>query len=255
MKGKLSNFSGLLLIIFFFSQESFAQVQQRYTVSYRTNPAGINAVGSLTYSGLMWGKKEKGNPLYGYYKIGGQLGGAPTAAVFLEVAPIAPVVFEVQKSATYRFLNSSVFDCNNFYCFGVTERTDYSVRAAGKYQDFVLLGSYMWRDIKVPESSKPVMLELENFTVLSGNHKFNEASIFGGYIIWTGDTAGVAYTQGEFSDLSRKYNSIYGIYHWKKDGIAYTAGVGNFNTDQPNLSGGSIIFSIGKTIGESLSLF
>ncbi len=254
MKGKLSSFSFLILTLLF-SSIAFAQFQQRYTLSYRSNPAGMNAVGSLTYSGLMWGTKEKGNPLYGYYKIGGQLGGAPTAAVFLEVAPIAPVVFEVQKSATYRFLNSSVFDCNNFYCFGVTERTDYSVRAAGKYEDFMFIGSYMWRDIKVPESSKPVMLELENFTVLSGDHKFNESTLFFGYGLWTGDTLGIVYTQGEFSDLSRRYNSSYGIYHWKKNGIAYTAGIGNFNTDQPNLSGSSLIFSIGKTIGESLSLF
>lgn len=251
MRGKQLIFN----IIFLISFVAQAELQQKYSISYRTTPAGLNPMASLSYDSLLWGDGNKQNPLFGFYKFGIQLAGAPTANVFVELAPIAPLVFSVNKSLSYRFLNSSVFDCNRFYCFGSIDRTDYLIKAAAKFNNIAFVGSYMWRELSTPDSSKPIMLELENFSVLNGNHKYNEFVFFTGYQRPTDDMLGVLYINGKLPDLSLASNSVYAVYHWKHNELSYTVGLGNYSTDQANVGGTSMIFSIGKTIGESLSLF
>lgn len=251
MRGKQLVFS----IIFLISFVVRAEFQQKYSLSYRTTPAGLNPMASLSTDRLLWGSGDKQTPFYGFYKIGIQVAGAPTANIFIELAPIAPLVFSVNKSLSYRFLNSSVFDCNRFYCFGSIDRTDYLIKTAAKFYDFAFVGSYMWRELTAPDSSKSVMLELENFSVLNGKHKYAEFVLFAGYQRPVGDTLGVLYINGKLPDLNLVSNSIYGVYHWKYRELSYTIGLGNYNTDQANIGGTSVLFSIGKTIGESLSLF
>lgn len=78
----------------------------KYKVDFnmRTQPFGTNIVGTAQYDQHLWGEVDKARSLYGYARAGVKAGGSPTAAGFIQVAPIAPLIFEVSKSKTYRFL-------------------------------------------------------------------------------------------------------------------------------------------------------
>lgn len=234
---------------------SFAQINYNLKSQYRSTPSALNILGTFSYDKLLWGNVDKQKPLYGYYKLGTVLGGSPTAGIFVELAPLAPLVFKYQRSATYRFTKSAVFDCAEVYCFGVLQRNDLSMTLVGGYENFVGVSSYLWRDINAPSSSNLVVSEQELFTTTPGNHFYNEFTLTLGYLLLEERVLGVFYTAADFSDGNRRSNSVYGIYHWKWNQLDLTIGAGRYETDQPYVSGNGILFVIGKTFGESLSLF
>lgn len=261
MRDKLLNFkvAGTLRHIasfaLLFCVNSYAQINYKLSAQYRSTPSATNFLGSVAFDGLLWGNVDKQKPLYGYYKLGFTLGGSPTAAAFVEVAPIAPVVFKLQKSSTYRFTKSAVFDCTAVYCFGVLDRTDFSMTAGAAYKNIVGLVSYLWRDIRAPSSENLVVAEQELFTLTPGYHYYNEVSITGGYLFEDKTFLGVHYAAGEISEGRRRSSSVYGIYRWQWNELDLTAGAGSYQTDQAYVSGNGVIFAIGKKFGESLSLF
>lgn len=215
----------------------------------------MNVSGVVAYDDLLWGKVSKEAPLYGYYRLGGVAGGSPTLGAFIEVAPIAPLVFRYQKSITYRFLKSSSFDCATTYCFGAFDRSDFSVQLAAGYGRVIGLATYLWRTLNAPESSNPVVAEHELFTVSSGEHTFSEAGLTVGYLLRDSSVVGLTYTSGIISEGNRHSNSVYGIYHWKWKGFDLTAGAGRYDTEQHDVSASGVLFVIGKKFGDSLSLF
>ncbi|MEK6628376.1 MAG: hypothetical protein AABY53_07100 [Bdellovibrionota bacterium] len=243
------------VFVFLFCFNSHAQINYKLSGQYRSTPAANNFLGTVAYDGLLWGNVDKQKPLYGFYKVGLVLGGSPTAAAFVEVAPIAPVIFKLQKSSTYRFTKSSTFDCANVYCFGVMDRTDFSVTAGAAYNNIVGLVSYLWRDIRTPSSTNLVVAEQELFTLVPGRHYYNEMSITAGYLFEDKKMLGAAYSAGEISDGRRRSNSVYGFYRWRWNDLDLTAGAGSYQTDQSFVGGNGVIFAIGKKFGESLSLF
>ena len=240
---------------FFLSFSAVAEVNSNFKFQFRSKPGATNVLGVLAYDELLWGKFSKDTPLYGYYKLGAVAGGSPTLGAFIEVAPIAPLVFRYQKSITYRFLKSSSFDCATEYCFGAFERNDFSVQLAAGYGRMIGFASYLWRNVNAPDSSNPVVAEQELFTISSGAHSYNEAGLTMGYLLRDSSVVGLNFTSAEISEGSRRSRSIYGIYHWKWNGFDLTAGAGRYDTDQPEVSGSGVLFIIGKKFGESLSLF
>lgn len=265
MKDKLLNFKvkvrlagALRLSVLFtliFCVNSHAQINYKLSGQYRSTPSATNFLGTVAYDGLLWGNVDRQKPLYGFYKLGLVLGGSPTAAAFVEVAPIAPIVFKLQKSSTYRFTKSAVFDCTTVYCFGVLDRTDFSITMGAGYKNIVGLVSYLWRDIRAPSSANLVVAEQELFTITSGNHYYNEMSITAGYLFEDKTLLGLHYTAGEISEGRRRSNSVYGVYRWQWNELDLTAGVGSYQTDQAYVGGNGVIFAIGKKFGDSLSLF
>lgn len=255
MRGKLLSYKIIIFFAIFFCLNSFAQINYNLKAIYRSTPSASNISGTVAYEKLLWGEANKKQPLYGYYKLGAVLGGSPTAGAFIEFSPVAPLVIKYQKSATYRFTKSSVFDCENVYCYGVLDRSDLSISLAAGHGNVVGLASYLWRDIRTPQSSNLVVAEQELFTTASGNHAYNEMSLTMGYVFDEEKVLGLHYTAAEFSDGYRRSNSIYGIYHWKWNELDFTAGAGRYDTDQAYVSGTGVLFMIGKKFGESLSLF
>lgn len=244
-------------ILFFFtviSLSSYANVHYSFDARYRSQPSGYNVHGSINYDGLLHGVHDKTKPFYGYYRLGAKIGGSPTGAVYLQVAPIAPLIFEVQKGASYRFLQSSSFNCKNVYCFGVVDRTDYIVRLLAGYKKFVFSLSHMYREINTPNSSTPVGLELEYFTVSPGFHRYNETALLAAYKLEDNRTIGLTYSSNKISEGDRSSSALYGIYRWKMHDFDWTAGVGNMSSDQSNVGGAGVLFMLGRKFGDGLSL-
>lgn len=245
----------LALLVLFLGLRAIGEVNSSFKFQYRSKPGAMNVSANVAYDDLLWGKFSKETPLYGYYKIGALAGGSPTLGAYIEVAPIAPLVFKYQKSMTYRFLKSSSFGCDTSYCYGTMERSDFSVQLAAGYGRVIGVASVLWRNLTVPESSNPVVAEQELFTLSSGEHSYNETGLTMGYLMRDSSVVGITYSSAVLSEGNRHSSSIYGIYHWKWNGFDVTAGAGRYNTDQPDVSATGVLFVIGKKFGESLSLF
>lgn len=255
MKVKLLNYKFTFLLATLLGIFAQAEVTYKATAAYRSVPSSANIVTNGAYEGLLWGKVDKQNPMYGYYRVGVVLGLAPTTAVFAEVAPIAPLVFKLQQSMTYRFAKSQIFDCKTVYCFGVANRTDATVSLAGAYQGFVGAATYLWRNLTLPSSENSVMSELELFLTTPGEHFYNEMTVTVGYQLEDKKIIGLHHTSGRFSDGDRKSSSLYAVYRFPWQDWDLAAGVGSYTTDQAYVGGQGVVFSIGKKFGESLSLF
>lgn len=242
------------IIAFLFSASVSAQWNQSVAAGYRSVPAGQNIQATVAYDKILWGEFNRNKPMYGYMRAGVKAGGAPTGAAFVQVSPIAPFIIEFQKSATYRYTPSPIFNCNSIFCFGVTERTDVTAKLAFGIDNLVGYASYLWRDIELPHSSNAVLAETELMTGQPGSHIYNEFSVAAG-IKFEENFAGILYSQGVFSENNKRSKSAYVVYSWKYDGFDLTAGVGAYETDEPNVDGTGLILAISKRFGESLSLF
>lgn len=249
--------SRFLLFIFIVMSAASAKTEMNLSLkgSYRSDPAGQNIQAIAGYDGLLWGEVNKEIPLYGYYRLGASVGGTPTAAAFIEVAPIAPLIFKLQQASTYRFLESSVFDCKKLYCFGVMDRTDISVTAVGAYGNILGMISYLWRDIRTPSGFGPVVSELEYFSLPEGRHNYGEWNAALGYKLDDDTIIGLQYTAGRVSSGDKQFSSIYGVYQWRWAELDWTAGAGHFASDEVGVTGTGVILTIGKKFGDTLSLF
>ncbi len=252
---KKRNFIMILILGLFQVSQSYAETNYSLSLVGRSKPATINPTGTIAYDGMLWGEFSKDHPMYGYYRVGAKAGGNPNYGAFFQIAPIAPLVFEVSKGITNRFLKISTLDCDAVDCKGKVDRTDYAIRAAGAKGNFVLLVSANWREIRTDEASQLVGLESEFFTVTPGFHRFFETSTLLGYKSSENDIVGLLFNNGTISEGSRKNSSVYGIYRSKWDDYNWTVGAGNFKSDMPDQDGLSLIFSISRNWGDRLSLF
>lgn len=221
----------------------------------RSAPTIGNVQATANYDQMLWGEKTPDNPLYSYLRVGARGGGSPTYAGFLQIAPIAPVIFEVQKGITHRFLKISGFNCSEIECKGKMDRTDYSVRLLAAVKDFVIMAHFMWREIRTETIATIVGLEYEFFEVTPGFHRFMESTWTLGYKLSSGNMVGVVSTQGEISEGNRRSQSIHAIYRFPYQDFSLVAGIGNYKSDQNDLNQMSAIFSATYQWGERLSLY
>ena len=147
-----------------------------------------------------------------------------------------------------------IFDCKNVFCYGVIECMDVSTKLVFGHGRFVGYGSYLWRSVSLPESSNPVLAEIELVSASPGTHAYNEYSIAAG-IKFEDDFAGLIYSSGVFSEGKKRSDSAYAIYNWKLNDFDLSFGAGTYHTDESEVSGSGVIFAISKKFGESLSLF
>lgn len=246
----------ILVLSLLTSFQAAAGVNGRVDAVMRSKPIGYNLLGTVAYDGLIWGSGEKNDPMYGFYKIGGKVGGIPTAAAFLQVAPIAPLVFEVQRGTTYRFINHTT-DCDIYECYKKVDRTDYSVKLGAGFGKFVFSGRATWREIDTEESTKSaVYLELENFHVAPGYHTFFDYNATVGYKLDDVHTVGGFYNAGTISSGDREFKAGYGFYSVKAGDYSVTGAVGHYDIDDlDRFKGFSAILMVSRAWGDSLSLW
>lgn len=222
---------------------------------FRTKPRATNAVAEAAYDHLIWGELDKKKPLYGYGRVGAKLGGSPGLAAFLQFAPIAPVIFEVQQSRTKRFLKSSEFNCAQVECLNTVKRLDYSIRLLGGYKDFFATALFLWRKIETPASSMPVMVELEYFTLSpKASHQFYSNSFIVGHNLSEDLSFGLAYEHADISKQNKEFENMVGFTRLKWKDIQWSVGAGRFRSNETNITGNGVFLSLSKKFGESLSL-
>ncbi len=247
-----------LITFFFFSSLSIishAETHYLLDASLRTQPSAKNLVGTAAYDGMLWGVADKKNPLYGYYRVGLRAGGNPSYAAFLQIAPVAPLIFEIQRGDTHRFFDISSINCDLVECKGKVERTDYSIRLLAAYESIFFSGTALWRELRTSNNSKLVGLENELFVVTSGFHRYFESNITLGYQLPGEHLAGVTYTSGLLSEGDRKISTVYGFYQLPYKGFSVTLGAGEYKSDAPDQDGFSGVLLISKEWGEKLSLY
>jgi hypothetical protein len=250
-------FSQLSLVLGLLASIQTAHAEYLFSAeaSARTQPQASNLVGTLAYDGMLWGQKSAENPLYGYYRIGSRFGGSPSLSGFIQIAPLAPLIFEIQRGFTKRFTRPVNFDCNNFECFGKVDRTDYSIRLAAAYKSWVLLNTVMWRQIETESASQQIYLELENLTMTPGSQQFFETTSILCYRLSEEQMLGLLYNSGVLTERNQRFEAAYGIYRQKWNDFHFTAGAGQYRSYFSNLNGFSLVFAINRTWGEGLSLF
>lgn len=245
----------VLTTILMISASAMAEVNYSLTYQGRSYPTANNLVGTISYDGMLWGKFSKEDPSYGYFRIGEKAGGAPSYAAYLQVAPIAPIVFEIQRSYTHRFTKISILDCDAVKCDGRVTRTDYSIRAAAALKNFIFLGNATWREIETPEANTAVGLEFELFTVSPGTHQYFETVLLAGYQLPENHIVGLLAINGELKNQNRKSSSAYVVYRFPWREYAVSTGAGNYTSNENDKSDFSAILSVSRNWGESLSLF
>ena len=252
----------LIIIASLFSFQTFAEFNGKIDFSLRTKPLQYNAGVTGAYDGLLWGEVNRTNGLYGFYRVGAKLGGSPTAAAFIQIAPVAPVVFEIQKGTTYRFVKTSGTDCDTYECLHRVDRTDYSMRLGGAYKKFVLMSKFMLREIETEEGTKPIFLELEAFHVRPGHYyRYFENLTMAGYKMDDFSSAGLLYIGGELTGSRARFYSGYGYYNRRMEWATLTAALGYTDNSvapaaiQDKFRGLSAIVLLSRTFGETLSLF
>lgn len=250
------------LLISLFCAPTFAQLNGRIDLSLRTKPLSYNGVLTGAYDGLLWGTVDKTKGMYGFYRAGIRAGGNPTAALFLQVAPVAPVVFEIQKGSTYRFIKTGATDCDRYECLKKIDRTDYSLRLGGAFKNFVFMSKFMIRELETEDGTKPLFLEHETFHVTPGHYyRYFENISMLGYKIDDLQTAGIMYMGGELTNTSAHFYSGYGYYSRKLEWANLTAALGYFeNSAAPadvrgKFQGASALILLSRNFGDTLSLF
>jgi hypothetical protein len=259
MNTRQNKFFFIVMNIVIFIQPLTTSAQTHFTLDgrARTKPQSVNLVGSLAYDHLLWGDRTRDakDPMFGFVSVGTRFGGSPTISGYVQIAPISPVILEVERSMTQRFGRSVNFPCDSIECKGRIDRTDVTLKLAGAYHDFVFLGSFLRRELTTMNSDNEVMIELEDLIVSPGTHRLSEASGFVGMNLSEQNTIGVAYAAGIMADSPRGYESTYLVYRIRKDDLVITVGAGNYKSDYATLNGFSAIASVARTWGESLSLF
>ncbi len=247
------------LLVCSWNQQAFAEDFFLVEASARSQPQATNLVGTLAHDGLLWREqgKEKvpASPLFGYYRLGTRFGGSPSLAGFLQIAPIAPVVFEIQRGFTQRFSRPAGFDCDQVQCFGQIQRTDYSLRLAAAYENFILIESLLWRELETEANSQKIFIELENMLASPGVRRFFQNTSLLAYRLPEDRLLGFRLDSGILINESQNFNAAYLVYRqpWQEFQISF--GAGQFRASNSNLDGFSLILSMSRKWGDSLSLF
>lgn len=234
---------------------ALAETNYKLELSTRTKPKGTNFVAEAAYDHLLWGEQNKTKPLYGYARVGAKIGGSPTLAAFVQVAPIAPLIFEVSKSTTKRFLKSSEFNCDQYECIKTVDRIDLSARAVFGYKDFFGSTSFVYREIKTKSNIRSTALELEYFIIPSGTtESYRSHNILLGQKFGEDLAFGLAYEKGQIKNLNKRYENSVGFCKFLWKDVNWVAGAGHFGSTESGITGNGAFLSISKKFGETLSL-
>lgn len=243
------------ILLLAFAATAQADIHYMLNAQGRSHPGSTNLTGTVAYDGILWGESSKENPLYGYYRIGAIAGGAPSYGAFLQIAPIAPLIFEVQRGYTHRFSKIATLNCDVIECKGMVTRTDFTMRAVAAVNQFVFMGHATWRELQTPDVSTPVGLEFEIFEVPPGYHRYLETSFIIAHMLPENQAVGVMINNGGVAGQNLKNSSAYGVYRFPWNEFNFSVGAGAYTSSAPNQDGFSAFLSITRNWGEKLSLF
>jgi len=245
----------LFLLIFLTAVAARAEYSYELEAVLRTDPRAMNMTAKLNYDLLLRGGAAPENPLYSYARVGLIAGGSPTLGAFVEYAPIAPLVFSVQKNRTHRFLDASRFDCETNQCKKNIDRTDYGVRAALAYQNIFFSQSYTLRELQTDADSLPIYIEQEQGVVSSGFHRYQEATSILGYRISLEQIAGALYTGTWLSEGGWRSHTASVFFRQQCGEFSLTFGLSQYKYDQFDVQGPAGFITLNFSQGEKLSLF
>jgi len=243
------------IAVFFFALTSFAEFHYELEGLLRTDPRAMNMTVTAAYDHLLRVEFSKENPFYSYGRAGVIAGGSPSLAAFLEYAPVAPLIFSVQKSFTHRFQDASRFDCETIQCKKNIDRTDYSVRGVVGYQKFFFSQSYLWRELKTDSDPLPIYLEQERAVVPEGFHRFTESTSVLGYQISDEQIAGAFYTATWVSEGNFHSHTASAFFRQNCGEFSLTFGVSQYKYEQFDIQGPAGFITLNFEQGKKLSLF
>lgn len=232
-----------------------AEVHTNVEGSLRTDPRAMNLTATVAYDHLLRGEASKENPFYSYARLGLIVGGSPSVGAYLDYAPIAPLIFSVQKNHTHRFQKASRFDCENFQCQKNIDRTDYSVRGIVAYEKLFFTQSYTWRELRTDGDVHGFYIEQEHFVVTPGFHRFTEASSILGYQISDEQQAGILYVSNELSEGHDRSHTASAFFRQQWGEFAFTFGISQYKYEQFDSKGPAGFITIDWDRGKKLSLF
>lgn len=244
-----------LVFLLSISQNVLADFNYKIDFQTRTKPQGTNLLATAQYDHMLWGQLDKTSPMYGYMRAGAKIGGSPTIAGFLQVAPIAPLIFEVSKGTTKRFMDSKEFNCSTYECKKSVDRTDYSARLVFGYKNFFGTTAINFRDIETDTSTKLSALELEYFTIASGSkHRMVTKSLVLGQKYSENLIFGLSYENSQIKKSLKRYEASVGFVRFNYYDINWMLGASHFSSNETNISGNGAIIGISKSFGDTLSL-
>lgn len=243
------------IAIFFLALTTHAEFHYEIEGALRTDPRAMNMTAVVAYDHLLRGEFSKENPFYSYARAGLIAGGSPSAGVFLEYAPIAPLIFSVQKNVTHRFQNASRFDCETYQCKKNIDRTDYAVRGVVGLHKFFFSQSYLWRELRTESDSLPFYLEQEHGVVPEGYHRFAKATSILGYQISDEQIAGILYLATWLSEGHFYSHTASAFFRQQCGGFSLTFGVSQYNHEQFDIRGPAGFITLNFDQGKKLSLF
>ncbi len=243
------------IISLFFTQVVFADLNYKLDFNMRSQPFGTNIVGTAQYDHSLWGEVDKSKPLYGYARAGVKAGGSPTVAGFIQVAPIAPLILEVSKSKTYRFLDSKEFNCSTYECKKSVDRLDFTTRLVFGYKNFFGTTAINFRDVKTAAQPKLMALEFEYFSVPSGRtHSLVSKSLVLGQKYSETLTFGLLYEHSEIAKLLKRAEFSMGFVRAKYYDIDWLFGASHYSSNERDMEGNGIVIGVSKSFGETLGL-
>lgn len=243
------------LFLLFFLSVAKSEIHYSAKFELRTDPRAMNVTATVASDHLLRGQQSKEKPFYSYGRLGLVAGGSPTLGAFIDYAPIAPLIFSVQKSFTHRFQDSSRFDCENYQCKKNVDRTDYSVRGIVAYGKFFFTQNYIWREMKTDADMRPVYLEQEHAVVTSGFHRFTEATSILGFEISKEQIIGVLYTADWLSEGRFRSHTASVFFRQKWGDFSLTFGLNEYKYEQFDIQGPAGFLTVNFNQGQKLSLF
>lgn len=232
-----------------------AEISYELEAALRTDPRAMNMTAKFNYDHLLRGEFSKEDPFYSYARAGFIGGGSPTFGAFVEYAPVAPLVFSVQKDWTHRFQKMGRFDCETSQCQKNIDRTDYSARVIVGYQKFFFSQSYTFRELKTDSDSQPIFLEQERALVPSGFHRFQKVTSIVGYQISEEQMAGVLYAGTWLSETADRSHTASVFFRQECGDFSLTFGLSQYKYEQFDIQGPAGFISLNFSQGQKLSLF
>lgn len=245
----------LFVLIFLASLWTHAEYSYELEAVLRTDPRATNMAAKFNYDYLIRGEFSKETPFYSYARAGLVAGGSPSLGAFIEYAPVAPLIFSVQKNWTHRFLDASRFDCETNQCKKNIDRIDYGVRGVLGYENIFFSQSYALREIKTDSEVRTIYIEQEHALISSGFHRFQEATSILGYQISKEQIAGVLYTSSWISEGGFRSHTASVFYRQQCGDFSLTFGLSQYKYEQFDIQGPAGFVTLNFSRGEKLSLF
>jgi len=175
----------------------------------------------------------------------------------LSTYPISFVKIDLSVGGTYRYYNTSGFDCLQNICQGFLARTGFGfsfILSFGDQDEFILVPGYKSTAVSHGQTNKRIVDETEYLIASAGGDTLDQSSLFFGKTLRKGNVLGLYLKQSQYRN-SQKQNEMQLIvmsWDWKKTAMNF--GVGRYASDY-HAPGFTLTAEYEWKWSESLALF